>query len=89
MADAATPRFAEHRGHGHHAHPAVLTADLPAPPAPARLPSAPAVGALPIAGAWTASPLPVPWPLLLIALLAHRARRRHANRITRPGPVLP
>ncbi|TQM78081.1 uncharacterized protein DUF1707 [Saccharothrix saharensis] len=69
----------------HHHDLAALTADLPAPPPPPAPPAPPArtrppllpVLALLLTAAWIASPLPFPWPLLLIALLVHRARRRH------------
>ncbi|MFI9007645.1 DUF1707 domain-containing protein [Actinosynnema sp. NPDC053489] len=64
---------------------AALTADLAAPPAPPtpparRRPPLPAVLAVVLVVAWIASPLPFPWPLLLIALVVHRARRRREDR---------
>ncbi|MFJ6673643.1 DUF1707 domain-containing protein [Actinosynnema sp. NPDC091369] len=69
----------------HHHDLATLTADLPAPPPPPappahRRPPLPAVLAVLLVVAWIASPLPFPWPLLLIALLVHRARRRRTPR---------
>ena len=76
----------------HHHDLAALTADLPAPtppppapPARRRPPLLPVV-LLVLAVAWIASPLPFPWPLLLIALLVHRAHRRRGRR---HDPVTP
>jgi hypothetical protein len=75
----------------HHHDLAALTADLPAPAAPPapparRLPPLPAIVLLVLVVAWIASPLPFPWPVLLIALLVHRARHR---RTRRHDPITP
>jgi hypothetical protein len=69
----------------HHHDLAALTADLPTPPPPTAPPARTRPPLLPVLAllltvAWIASPLPFPWPLLLIALLVHRARRRHTPR---------
>ncbi|MEV0679298.1 DUF1707 domain-containing protein [Actinosynnema sp. NPDC050436] len=74
----------------HRADLAPLTHDLPAPAAtrqPTRRPPLPAVLGVLLLLAWIASPLPFPWPVLLVALLVARHRRRARHRPARP--VLP
>ncbi|MFE2756402.1 DUF1707 domain-containing protein [Actinosynnema sp. NPDC059335] len=67
---------------------AALTADLPTPhqPPPPERPRPPLLPVLLIiaTAAWIASPLPFPWPLLLLAVLVHRATRHRRHR---PRPI--
>ncbi|MBB5802499.1 hypothetical protein F4560_002267 [Saccharothrix ecbatanensis] len=65
----------------HHHDLALLTADLPVPPAPPtpparrRPPLVPVILLL-VTVAWIASPLPFPWPVLLIGFLIYRGVQR-------------